>query len=305
MRSAEFAQLSAFLEVAEVGGFARAGTRLEVTPSAVSQSVRRLEDRLGVRLFHRTTRSVSLTEAGRLLRANLQPAMSTLAEATLVVEPLADRVRGSVRITASRVAAELILQPRLFLFQQRYPEVSLEISVEDRSVDLVKARFDVGIRRGELIDKDMIGRRLTPDEAMVVVGSAAYFKKRGRPVRPQDLLDHDCIRIRRRTSETLPGWRFRKKGADLELKVSGRMVVDDAVLARHAARTGIGLAHLARAFVADDLAAGRLTAVLESWQSRRSGFFLYRPHRTHTPAAVLALAKVLASPLIEAPGNPG
>lgn len=296
MKSTEFAQLSAFLEVAETGGFARAAARLAITPSAVSQSIRRLEDRLGVRLFNRTTRSVSMTEAGRLLKSSLLPAMSALRDATQVVEPLAGTVRGLVRLTASRVATELILQPRLPAFRLLYPEVSLEISVEDRSVDLVQARFDVGIRRGELVDKDMIGRRLTADEPMVVVGAASYFGRQGRPHRPEDLIHHECIRIRRRASETLPPWRFRKKGADFELNVTGHVVVDDAVLARDAARSGIGLAHLARAFVADDLAAGRLTSVLESWQTRRSGFFLYRSGRPHTPAAVLALSKVLASP---------
>lgn len=297
MRGAEFAELTAFLEVAEAGGFARAAAHLGVTPSAISQSVRQLEDRLAVRLFNRTTRSVALTEAGERLKAALQPVMAALNEAAQAVQPYAEGVKGHLRITASRVAATLILAPRLPLMRLRHPGLTLEVSVEDRSIDIVRNRFDAGIRRGDLVDKDMVGRRLTPDEPMVVVTSGAYLAREGRPAQPRDLLAHDCIRIRRRASEATPPWRFVEDGTPFDLKVTGGLVVDDATLAKRAACAGAGLAYLAASFIREEIESRSLVAVLEPWQCKRAGFFLYYPTRLRNPPAL----RVLVESLIAAP----
>jgi len=279
MTPAEFAQFQVFLEVAERQSFARAAAHLGVTRSSVSQSVKQLELRLNTRLLNRTTRSVAPTAAGERLMHELQPALRTLRQAAASVLESQERAAGSLRLTVSRVAADLFLGPRLAAFNREYPHITLEISVEDKMIDIIKHRFDAGIRRGELIERDMIARRLTPDARYLAVASPEYIAANGVPAKPQDLRHHACIQIRRRLKETLPTWQFRDQGVDLEVRVGGKLVVDDARLALRAALDGGGIVRLAEDYVRDELASGRLEPLLARHSPLRPGLFLYYPGR--------------------------
>lgn len=284
MTPSEFAEFQAFMEVAERRSFVGAAAHLGVTRSAVSQSVKQLESRLNTRLLNRTTRSVAPTAAGERLLQELQPAMWSLRGAAASLFQYQQQAAGSLRVTVSRVAADLFLGPRLARFTREYPHIALEVSVDDRMIDIVKHRFDAGIRRGELIERDMIARRLTPDARFLAVASPEYTTAKGAPVQPRDLRHHVCIQIRRRVSETLPTWRFRERGVDMEVRVAGTLVVDDARLALRAALDGAGIARLAEDYVRDQVASGLLRPVLEQYSPLRPGLFLYYPSRKVSPA---------------------
>jgi DNA-binding transcriptional LysR family regulator len=284
MTPAEFAELQAFVEVAQRGSFARAAAHLGVTRSAVSQSIKQLETRLGMRLLNRTTRSVAPTRAGEILLEELRPVLQLLQHAVASALERQKQASGSLRITVSRVAARLILAPRLAEFVRHHPRIALEVSVEDRLVDIIQQRFDAGIRRGELIEPNMIARRLTPDARFLAVASPGYLALRGAPAQPRDLTDHACIQIRRRRSEATPVWHFRQEGKEIQVRVAGPLVADDASLALQAAVEGLGIARLAEDYIADELASGRLIPVLEECSPARPGFFLYYPGRSPSTA---------------------
>jgi DNA-binding transcriptional LysR family regulator len=294
MTPSEFAELQVFMEVAQRRSFARAAAHLGVTRSAVSQSVKQLEARLNTRLLNRTTRSVAPTTAGEQLLLELQPVMQSLRGAVASVFERQQQASGTLRITASRVAADLALGPRLSAFVRQHPRIALEISVEDRMVDIIKHRFDAGIRRGELIERDMIARRLTPDARILAVASPEYLALHGVPAEPRDLQDHACIQIRRRVSEATPAWQFRLDGIDTEVRVCGPLIVDDSRLALRAALDGAGIARLAEDYLADDLTSGRLKPLLEQFSPARPGLFLYYPSR-NASTALKALSDFLAS----------
>ncbi|PFH07821.1 DNA-binding transcriptional LysR family regulator [Collimonas sp. PA-H2] len=297
MRGNEFAEFNAFVAIAERESFVKAAAFLKVTPSALSQSMRQLETRLGVRLLHRTTRSVSLTEAGRQLLDHLRPALDGLARAAEAINDFRETPSGTVRLTAPRIATELLIAPRLAEFRTCYPEIVLDISVEDKFVDLAKHGFDAGIRLGELLAKDMIASRIGPDRRFAAVASRSYLAKHGVPHSPHDLQKHECIRIKRPTTGVNRPWGFMDKGHTLEISVAGHLLVNDANLALAAALSGAGVALLAEDHVRPYLQSGRLVEMLEDYSWSRAGFFLYYSSRRNMSASLHALVSFLREPL--------
>jgi DNA-binding transcriptional LysR family regulator len=277
-----FDGLTEFLAVAEHKSFTLAATRLAVTPTAVSHAIKLLERRTGVLLFQRTTRRVALTEAGASLFARLRPAASEIDEALAVLSGFRDQPMGTLRITAPRLSGALLIEPLIPLFRQAYPQVSLDISLDDATVDLMTGGFDAGIRLGESIEKDMVAVRLTPDLQWSVVGSPEYFAKAGRPLNPEELTRHDCIGFRFSTSGNAHRWEFRRDGRDFTVGVEGGLAVNDRRLLVSAARNGQGLAYACDLEIIDDLASGRLERVLQAFVPLSTALYLYFPSRTQT-----------------------
>ncbi len=277
-----FDGLTEFLAVAEHKSFTLAATRLAVTPTAVSHAIKLLERRTGVLLFQRTTRRVALTEAGASLFARLRPAASEIDEALAVLSGFRDQPMGTLRITAPRLSGALLIEPLMPLFRQAYPQVSLDISLDDATVDLMESGFDAGIRLGESIEKDMIAVRLTPDLQWSVVGSPAYLAKAGKPLSPEELTRHACIGFRFASSGSAHRWEFRRDGRDFTVGVESSVLVNDRKLLISAARNGLGLAYACNLEIIDELANGQLERVLQPFVPLSSGLYLYFPSRTQT-----------------------
>lgn len=292
MPANDLAALSVFLTVAEERSFTRAAKRLFVSPSAVSHSMRGLEEEIGVRLLSRTTRSVALTDAGEHLLARLRPALTEIGEAVDQVSGLKNKPAGRVRLLVPRLAASTVLAPKLGPFTRDYPEVVLDVTTDDSRRDIVAEGFDAGIHFGEYIEKDMIAVRVSPDQRPVIVGSPEYFQSHPRPKSPRDLLRHRCINFRH-GSAGLYRWEFEKGKKSLSIAVNGPLIVDDLELVVHAALDGVGLAYMAEEKAAPHLAKGALVRVLEEWCQPFPGFFLYYPSRRQQPAALSALIHVL------------
>ena len=284
--------LAAFLAVAEERSFTRAARRLGVSPSALSHAIRGLEERIGVRLLARTTRSVAPTDAGETLMARLRPALGDIREALDQLVGLRDRPAGRIRLLVSPLASTLVLAPRIGPFVEAYPDVVLEITTQAEPVDLVAAGFDAGIQLGEYVARDMIAVRVSPDQRAAIVGSPRYFETHTRPVSPRDLPNHRCINFRRGSSG-LYRWEFEKDGQSLSVAVSGSVVVDSADLLIRSAVDGAGLAFGFEAHVAPHLENGVLVRVLEDWCPPFPGYFLYYPSRRQQPAALSALIETL------------
>ena len=268
----------AFARVADHASFSRAADALGVSPSALSQTVRALEARMGVRLLHRTTRRVTLTEHGARF---LERVRSGLAQIEAAFEDL-DAVRavpaGKLRINLPHYAAELLVLPHLPGFLARYPQVEVELFVEPALVDLLAGGFDAGIRLGESLARDMIAVPIGPRERQVVVASPDYLARHGRPQTPAELVGHACIVLRRSNGRLMP-WEFTRDGRDLQVEVSGPLVFNDSALIHVAARAGMGMAQGFEALMAPDIAAGRLCSLLQDWQQPFAGFHLYYPAR--------------------------
>lgn len=277
-----FDGLTEFLAVAEHKSFTVAATRLAVTPTAVSHAIKLLERRTGVLLFQRTTRRVALTEAGASLFARLRPAASEIDEALAVLSGYRDQPMGTLRLTAPRLSGALLIEPLMPLFRQAYPQVTLDICLDDATVDLMAGGFDAGIRLGESIEKDMIAVRLTPDLQWSVVGAPAYFARAGKPESPEDLTDHQCIGFRFSTSGNAHRWEFRRDGRDFTVGVEGGVIVNDRGLLVSAARSGCGLVYACDLEIADELADGRLERVLQPFVPLSTALYLYFPSRTQT-----------------------
>ncbi|KPG97227.1 transcriptional regulator [Pseudomonas sp. RIT-PI-q] len=277
-----FDGLTEFLAVAEHKSFTLAATKLAVPPTAVSHAIKLLERRTGVLLFQRTTRRVALTEAGASLFARLRPAASEIDEALAVLSGFRDQPMGTLRLTAPRLSGSLLMEPLIALYRQAYPQVTLDISLDDATVDLMAGGFDAGIRLGESIEKDMIAVRLTPDLQWSVVGSPAYFAKAGRPASPEELTRHECIGFRFSTSGSAHRWEFRREGRDFTVGVEGGVIVNDRRLLVAAARSGTGLAYACDLEIADELADGRLERVLQAFVPLSSALYLYFPGRTQS-----------------------
>lgn len=268
------------LAVARYGGFTAAARQLGMSASAVSQAVRAVETRVGAPLFHRTTRAVALTEAGQSFVARVAPAAAEIAAAIDGLRHPQDVISGRLRLNVPRVALPLAVQPVLGEVRRRYPDVIVEIAVDDASVDIVAAGFDAGVRVGSMIAGDMITVRLTPPFKAVVTGAPSYFQTHGRPRALADLADHDCIAYRQKTSGALYRWELiDASGREVEVDVRGGLVVDDALLARDAALDGLGLAYLFEPLVTPHAAAGRLEVVLPSAAIEEPGLFIYFPRR--------------------------
>lgn len=284
--------LSTLLAVAEERSFTRAAKRLGVSPSAVSHAMKGLEERLGVRLLARTTRSVAPTETGEHLLARLRPALTEVRDALGEISGLRGTPAGRIRLLMPRFAMESVLAPRLAQFAREYPDILLDVTTDDSRMDIVAGGFDAGIHLGEYIAKDMIAVRVSADHQPVIVGSPAYFESHPRPRLPRDLLQHQCINFRH-GSAGLYRWEFEKGKKSLSVAVTGPLIVDDVVLVLRAALDGVGLAFLARHQVESHFESGALIRVLESWCQPYPGFFLYYPSRRQQPAALAALIYTL------------
>ena len=289
MGGGHYSELMAFMAIYEARSFRDAALRLGVTPSALSRTLRRLEDRLGLRLLNRTTRSVSPTEAGTLLYGRLGPVVASLEEAVTDATALRGDPRGTVRLNLPRLAAELILMPRLAEFCASYPGVRLDMVIDDGLTDVVAKGFDAGIRIGERLAQDMIAVRLTPAYRIAVVGSPAYFAEHGAPDTPHDLTRHRCINYRWAATGQLYRWHFTGPEGPLEVNIDGPLIVNDTDFVRDAAIAGLGLACLPEAAVEPHIASGTLVRVLQTWCPPFPGFYLYHPGRHHTPTALRAL----------------
>jgi DNA-binding transcriptional LysR family regulator len=284
--------LSAFLAVAEERSFTRAAKRLGVSQSALSHAIRGLEERIGVRLLTRTTRSVAPTEAGEQMIAHLGPALADIRGTLDLISGLRDRPAGRVRLLVPQFAQMRVVAPKLGQFARQYPDVVLDITTDNSRMDLVAAGFDAGIHYGEFIEKDMVAVRVSQDPRPAIVGSPDYFASRGKPESPRELPNHRCINFRH-GSAGLYRWEFDRGDESLTVAVNGPLIVDNVEVLIRAAIDGVGLAFTAEDDVAAHLASGALERVLEDWCPPFPGFFLYYPSRRQQPPALAALIETL------------
>jgi DNA-binding transcriptional LysR family regulator len=280
--------LQAFLAVAREQSFTKAAARLGITPSALSHTIRTLEERLGVRLLARTTRNVAPTEAGDRLMRSIAPLFDQIAAEVEALGELREKPAGTIRITCTDDAIELYLRPVLGAFLKSYPDITLELFVDYGFTNIVEERFDAGIRLGEAISKDMIAVRISPDWRLAVVGSPAYFERCPPPATPYDLTNHACVNIRHRPSGAIYAWEFEKDGKAFTVKGEGQLVFNSIVHVLNGALDGIGLAYVPEALAAPYLADGRLKEVLADWCPYFQGFHLYYPHRRQASPAFSA-----------------
>ena len=285
--------LAAFLAVAEERSFTRAAKRVGVSRSALSHAIRGLEERIGVRLLSRTTRSVAPTDAGEQLISRLRPALGDVASVLDQIAEQRERPAGRVRLVVSPLAAAMVLGPKLGRFARAYPDVVLDVTTtNEMHLDLVAGHFDAGIHLGEFIERDMIAVRVSPDQRAAIVGAPAYFDAHPKPKSPRDLTKHRCLNFRHGENETYR-WEFDKGKQSLTVAVEGPLVVDEVQLLIRAAIDGVGLTFLMEAQAAPYLASGQLLRVLEDWCEPFAGYFLYYPSRRQQPAALTALIDTL------------
>lgn len=294
MRIDQLNDLAAFRVVALERSFTRAAARLGVTQSALSQTLKRLEAELGVKLLVRTTRSVAPTYAGQQLLATLDPAMADIAASLDALKSQRDAPGGTIRITTGRHAADTVLWPALEELLPRHPDIHVEVSVDNDYVDIVAQRFDAGIRLGERLERDMVGIPIGPALRMAVVGAPAYFARHGRPQAPAELRDHRCIRFMRRDG-TMPAWDFEKDGRKFAVKTDGGPVFNDGDLLVKAATAGLGVSYIMEDQVAGALADGTLERVLEDWCMPFPGYFLFYPDRRHPTTAFTVFVAALVA----------
>jgi DNA-binding transcriptional LysR family regulator len=285
--------LLAFLAVARECSFTKAAAQLGVSQSALSQTIRGLEERLGVRLLTRTTRSVAPTEAGERLVRTVGPRLDEIDAELAAVTALRNKPAGTIRVTTGEHAAEAIVWPALAKLLPRYPDIKVELIVDHGLTDIVAERYDAGVRLGEQVAKDMIAVRIGPDFRMVVVGSPTYFATRPQPRKPQDLTGHDCINIRLPTYGGIYAWEFEKRGRTLKVRVEGQLVFTNIALRLNAVLAGLGLAYLPQDQVQPHLADGRLIQVLADWCPPFSGYHLYYPSRRQPAPAFALLVEAL------------
>ena len=293
MKRDELGDLAAFLVVAEERGFTKAAFRLGQSPSALSHTIRRLEARLCLRLLLRTTRSVSVTEAGERLLETLRPAFADIETRIEALAELRDRPSGTIRINSGEHAAHAILWPALERFLPLYPDVKVEITTELGYADIVERRFDAGVRLGEQVARDMIAVPIGPDVNMVVVGAPSWFATRPKPVTPHDLNDHVCMNLRLPTRGGLYAWEFEKDGRQLNVRVDGQLIFNDMALIQKAVEAGMGLGFLMADVAAPAIAEGRLVPVLEDWRPPFPGYHLYYPGRRQPTPAFSLLVEAL------------
>lgn len=290
MRRDNLNDFLAFIAVAREQSFTKAAAKLGVSQSALSYTVRTLEGRLGVRLLTRTTRSVSLTEAGERLFHSIGPRFDEIEAEITAVSEWRDKPAGTLRFTTVEHAAETILWPRLAPVLVNYPDIKVEIISDYARADIVADRFDAGVRLGEHVDKDMISMRLGPDFPLILAASPAYFEGRARPETPEDLTSHACINLRLPTHGGTFTWTLRKGDREVNVRTEGRATFNTVALMRSAALQGFGIGCFSGDIVKDDIDAGRLVAVLEDWSPPIPGYHLYYPsRRQHSPAFALAL----------------
>lgn len=288
MKREDLGDLLALLAVAEARSFTRAAAKLGTSQSALSHTVRRLESRLGLRLLTRTTRSVAPTEAGERLIETLRPAFDDIDAKIAALSELREKPAGSIRITTSEHAARTLLWPVLERLLPDYPDIQVEVAVDQSLRDIVTDRYDAGIRLGEQVAKDMVAVRIGPDLRMVVVGAPSYLKRRRPPQTPHDLTAHSCINIRQPTAGGLYAWEFEKDGLELRVRVDGQLAFNGSPLMTDAAVAGLGLAYLMEDVAQPHIREGRLVPLLQDWSPPFPGYHLYYPSsRQHVPAFAL------------------
>jgi DNA-binding transcriptional LysR family regulator len=285
--------LLTFLAVARERSFTKAAAKLGVSQSALSHAMRQLEERLGIRLLIRTTRSVSPTEAGQRLLQDLGPCFDEIEAALDALGELREKPAGTIRITAADYAIETLLWPKLATFLCNYPDINVELTIDNGFTDLGAHSFDAGVRLGEAVSKDMIAVRIGPDMRFAVVGAKSYFAERSPPQTPQDLTDHRCINLRLPTYGGLYAWDFEKDGRELKVRVEGQVVFNGIFPVFNAAVDGFGLAYVPEDLAKPLLAKGRLQRVLDDWCPAYTGYHLYYPSRRHSSPAFSLLADAL------------
>ena len=292
MRGAEFAELKAFMTVIERGNFARAAAALDMAPSTLSQTVRTLESRLGVRLLHRTTRSLSLTEAGERLLARIRPAFDALHAAVESINDFRDTPMGTLRLSVSSVPAQLILAPLLRDFLAHYPAIQLDITLDNASSELVMGRYDAGIRYGRRIAQDMLLVQASPPSRLIAMASPAYLARHPAPRIPQDLQHHDCIRYRLANQQVVP-WEFEKNKKKIEIAVDGPLIVNDIDLMVRAAKDGVGIGYAVEAYIEEEIRQGLLVPLLRDWSPPSHSYYLYYAGRHQLSAPLRAFIQFL------------
>jgi len=293
MRREDLIDLNAFLVVSEERSFTRAAAKLGVSQSALSHTVRRLETRLGVRLLTRTTRHVTPTDAGDQLVRTLRPALDEIDSELAALSAFRDKPAGALRITTGVHAAETILWPTLSRLLPDFPDIKVELSIDQGLTDIVAERFDAGVRLGEQVGKDMIAVRIGPDLRMAVVASPAYLAAHPAPRTPHELTEHACINLRLPTLGGLYAWEFEKDGRELKVRVDGGLIFNDIGMILTAAKAGFGLACTLDDHAAHEVAQGRLVRVLEDWCPPFSGYHLYYPSRRQLSPAFTLLLEAL------------
>src|SRR6266850_3695208 len=285
--------LAALVAVGRERSFTKAAAKLGVSQSALSQTIRQLEARLGVRLLTRTTRSVSPTEAGERLMRTAGPRFEEIEAELAALSELREKPAGTIRITAMEYATDAILMPKLTKLLREYPDIKIEIIIDYGLTDIITERYDAGVRSGEQVAKDMIAVRIGPDLRMAVVGAPSYFRARPEPKKPQDLVGHNCINLRLPSHGGVYAWEFEKGGRELKVRVEGQMICNGAIQMLNAAVAGLGLAYIPEEMAEPYLAKGRLKRILADWCQPYSGYHLFYPSRRQSSAAFSLVVEAL------------
>jgi DNA-binding transcriptional LysR family regulator len=285
MQRGHLDDLVAFLAVARERSFTKAAAKLGVSQSALSHTIRALEARLGVRLLSRTTRSVAPTEAGERLLRTLGPRFEEIDAELEALGELREKPTGTIRITATEYALDTLLWPKLTQFLRKYPDIKLEVFLENGLTDIVAQRFDAGVRAGEQVAKDMIAVQIGPEMRFAVVGAPSYFRKLPEPKKPQDLISHNCINLRLTTLGGLYAWEFKKDNRELRVRVEGQLTFNNTAQMLTAALAGFGLAYVPENLARPHIAKGQLKRVLADWCPSYAGYHLYYPGRRQSSAA--------------------
>src|SRR3981081_561508 len=293
MQRGNLDDLSAFLIVAREGSFTKAAAKLGVSQSALSYTIKELEERLKLRLLMRTTRSVSPTAVGERLLRNAGPRLEEIAAELAALSELREKPSGTIRITATEYATCAILLPKLAKLLREYPDIKVEIINDYGLTDIVAQRFDAGVRDGEQVAKEMIAVRIGPDTRMAVVGAPSYFRNRSEPKKPQELVEHNCINLRLPTHGGLYAWEFEKGARELKVGVECQLFFNTTTQMLHAGLAGLGLTYLPEGLVQPHISKGRLKRVLEDWCPPYPGYHLYYPSRRQPSAAFALLVEAL------------
>jgi DNA-binding transcriptional LysR family regulator len=293
MRRGSLDDLQALLAVGREQSFTKAAAKLGVSQSALSQTIRQLEARLGVRLLTRTTRSVSPTEAGERLMRTAGPRFEEIEAELAALSELREKPAGTIRITAMEYATDAILMPKLAKLLREYPDIKIEIIIDYGLTDIITERYDAGVRSGEQVAKDMIAVRIGPDMRMAVVGAPSYFRTRPEPKKPQDLIAHNCINLRLPTHGNVYAWEFERGSRELRVRVDGQLTFSGTAQLLNAALLGYGLAYVPEGMVQTHIDKGRLKRVLADWCQPYSGYHLFYPSRRQSSAAFTLVVDAL------------
>jgi len=282
-----------FMAVAEERSFTKAAAKLGTSQSTLSHTIKQLEQRLGLRLLTRTTRSVSPTEAGERLLNSLAPRIHEIENDVDLLMSYRDKPSGTVRITLSDHALQWVIWPKLEPVLKEYADIHLEFSIDNGFRNIVEERFDAGVRLGESLDKDMIAVRISPDWRLVVVAAPAYFSNRAQPATPQDLVHHSCINHRQARTGGLYAWEFAKDEREFRVRVDGQLTFNTTLPMIDAVLSGLGIAYLPEDLVAEHVRSGRLVQILDDWSPKFAGYYLYYPSRRQNSPAFGVVADAL------------